>query len=93
MAYHRSIRDFVLASDLDSLKEELEMNENLATIEIGKGNTLLHFACYENVDDSIAKWLIENGADMEVVNYDDEKPIGNDKNEVSSFINHSNNYF
>ena len=51
---------------------------------------MLHFACYENVDDSIAKWLIANGADMEVVNYDDDKPIGNDNNEVSSFIKLSN---
>jgi hypothetical protein len=90
MAYLRRIRDFVLASDLESLKEELDMNENLVTIEIGKGNTLLHFACYENVDDCIATWLIANGAHMEVANYDDEKPIGNDKNEVSSIINLSN---
>jgi ankyrin repeat protein len=90
MAYQRRIRDLVLDSDLDSLKEELELNEDLVTIEIGRGNTLLHFACYENVDDSIAKWLIANGADMEVVNYDDDKPIGNDNNEVSSFIKLSN---
>ena len=76
-------------SDLESLKKELELNEDLVTIEI-KGNTLLHFACYENVDDSIAKWLIANGADMEVVNYDDDKPIGNDNNEVSSSIKFSN---
>ena len=84
MAYLRRIRDFVLASDLESLKEELDMNENLVTIEIGKGNTLLHFACYENVDDCIATWLVANGAHMEVANYDDEKPIGNDKKKISS---------
>ena len=78
-------------SDLESLKKELELNEDLVTIEIGsRGNTLLHFACYENVDDCIVKWLIANGADMEVVNYDDDKPIGNDNNEVSSFIKFSN---
>ena len=87
MAYQRRIRDFVLDSDLESLKEELELNEDLVNIEIGRGNTLLHFACYENVDDCIAKWLIANGADIEVANYDGDKPIGNDNNEVSYFIN------
>ena len=84
MAYYSQIRDFVLASDLKSLKEELEMNKNLATIEIDRGNTLLHFACCENVDDCIAKWLVANGADMEVINFNGEKPIGNDKNKMSS---------
>ena len=84
MVYYRRIRDYALASDLESLKEELERNEDLVTIEIGRGNTLLHFACYENVDDCIAKWLIANGADIEVANYDGEKPIGNDKNKISS---------
>jgi hypothetical protein len=79
MAYQRRIRDLVLDSDLESLKEELELNEDLVTIEIGRGNTLLHFACYENVDDCIAKWLLAKGANMEVTNYDDDKPIGNDK--------------
>ena len=78
MDYERRIRDLVLASDLESLEEELELNEDLVTIEI-KGNTLLHFACYENVDGSIAKWLIANGADLELINYDDDKPIGNKK--------------
>ena len=39
MAYQRRIRDLVLDSDLDSLKEELELNEDLVTIEIGRGNT------------------------------------------------------
>ena len=78
-------------SDLESLKKELELNEDLVTIEIGsRGNTLLHFACYENVDDCIAKWLVANGANMEVFNYDGEKPIGNDKNKISSIINLSN---
>ena len=74
-------------SNLESLKEELELNEDLVTIEIGRGNTLLHFACYENVDDCIAKWLIANGANMEVVNFDGETPIGNDNNEGQIFIN------
>ena len=87
MAYQRRIRDLVLDSDLESLKEELELNEDLVNIEIGRGNTLLHFACYENVDDCIAKWLLAKGANMEVTNYDDDKPIGNDNNEVSYFIN------
>jgi hypothetical protein len=75
----RRIRDIVLDSDLENLKEELELNEDLVNIEIGRGNTLLHFACYENVDDCIAKWLLAKGANMEVTNYDDDKPIGNNK--------------
>ena len=87
MVYYRRIRDYALASDLESLKEELERNEDLVTIEIGRGNTLLHFACYENVDDCIAKWLIANGANMNVVNFDGDKPIGNDNNEGQIFIN------
>ena len=87
LLHQRRIRDLVLDSDLKSIKKELELNEDLVNIEIGGGNTMLHFACYKNVDGSIAQWLIANGADKEVANYDGDKPIGNDNNEVSSFIN------
>ena len=39
---------------------------------------------YENSDGSFEKWLIGNGAGKEVANYDGDKPLGNDNNEVSS---------
>ena len=46
MAYQRRIRDLVLDSDLENLKEELELNEDLVNIEIGRGTTKSRFCRY-----------------------------------------------
>jgi ankyrin repeat protein len=57
-------------------------------LQNGQGNTPLHLACFEG-EFPIAKLLVENGADMTILNYDEECVLDIVKPPMDMFIRES----